>query len=237
MIAPFDRARPVSAFQGFAPALFDFYDGLAAHQERAWFEAHRADYERQVRAPLAAFVDSLALAFAARDIPLTGDPKRSLFRIHRDVRFSKDKRPYKTNASAILSRDGSKTTNGVFYFHIGGPEREVFMAQGFYAPEPQHLATLRRAIAAKPDAWRVLEEGLAAAGLSLSRDGALSRLPKGFEAHAGAPVAEVLKLRSLVVSRSLDVERIYSPALIDDAVAFARAGLSLLEFGWRALRA
>jgi uncharacterized protein (TIGR02453 family) len=232
-------APPPAAFTGFAPALFDVLEGIEANQTRDWFLEHRQAYEQDVRAPLAAFVESLGIAFAAHDIPLSGSAERSLFRPNRDVRFSKDKRPYKTNAAAVLTRDGTKAGNGVFYISLGGHglvvERGGMMGAGFYAPEPADLATLRAAMAEHPDRWLSVEADLAAAGLAPSREGALSRLPKGFEAQAGSPVAEALKLRSLHVWRDVPVEALYSPGLIDAAVAFATAALPLLAFGWRAM--
>jgi uncharacterized protein (TIGR02453 family) len=81
---------PPAPFNGFGPGALPFFHDLGANQTRDWFLANKAVYEGQVRAPLAALVEALAFAFAAHDIPLTGDPKRALFRIHRDVRFSKD---------------------------------------------------------------------------------------------------------------------------------------------------
>jgi len=224
-----------ASFTGFTPRLFAFFDGLAENQDRDWFQANRDAYEKDVREPLGALVEALAFAFAAHDIPLTGDAKRSLFRIHRDIRFSKDKRPYKTNASAVLSRDGTKPAKGVLYFHIGGPQRDVFMAMGFYGPEPAELAAIRRAIAARPDRWAAMQAALGEASLSLDGHGALSRIPKGFEAHAGEPIADALKLRNFLVSRHLETERLYEGSLVDDIVAFAQGGLPLLTFGWGAL--
>ena len=233
------KTTPVSdgAFHGFSPALFDFVDGLVANQTRDWFLENKAAYERDMRAPMAAFVESLAVAFAAHDIPLTGAAKTSMFRINRDVRFSKDKSPYKTNVSAVMSRDGTKTAKGVFYFHVGGVPRDAMMALGFYGPEPADLTAFRNAIVADPARWRKVEEALAEADLHLSVEGALSRTPKGFESHASQPFVPVLKLRNFVVVKHLEVERVFDAALIDEAVAFATGGLPLLEFGWSALRA
>jgi uncharacterized protein (TIGR02453 family) len=227
-------AAPAGPFRGFSPGVFTFFDELAANQNRDWFQANKDRYEAQVRRPMGALVEALAFAFAAHDIPLTGDAKRSLFRINRDVRFSKDKSPYKTAAGAVLSRDGTKNANGVFYFHVGGPER-AFMAIGFYQAEPQDLAAIRHAIAAKPEVWSETEASLIARGLPLSREGAQTRIPKGFETLVGSPVAEALKQRNFIVSRPVPLERLYDPGLIDDVVAIVKAGRPLLEFGWRAL--
>jgi uncharacterized protein (DUF2461 family) len=113
-----------TSFPGFAAADLAFLTGLAAHNDREWFTAHRAVYDDRLKPTLSALIDDLNGAFAARDLPLAGDPKRSVFRIHRDVRFSKDKRPYKTHVSATLTRDGQKLSPGLVYVHIepeGGP--------------------------------------------------------------------------------------------------------------------
>jgi uncharacterized protein (DUF2461 family) len=113
-----------TSFPGFAAADLAFLTGLAAHNDRDWFTANRAVYDERLKPTLAALIEALNGAFAARDLPLAGDPKKSVFRIHRDVRFSKDKRPYKTHVSATLTRDGQKLSPGLVYVHIepeGGP--------------------------------------------------------------------------------------------------------------------
>ena len=220
-------------FQGFTPGLGAFFRALTANNDRDWFLEHKPTYEAEVRQPFGALVEALAFAFATQDIPLRGDAKRSLFRIHRDVRFSKDKSPYKTNAGAVLSCDGTTKGKGILYVQVAG-ENGAFLAMGFYHPEPVDLAAIRRAIAAKPERWLQTEAALREAGLELVRGDPLTRLPKGFEGFAGTPVEEVLKLRNLIVSRPIAERRLYGPGLIDDAVSFATAGLPLLDFGWKA---
>ena len=221
-------------FVGFGADALPFFESLAANQTRDWFLANKTLYETQVRDPLGALVEALAFAFAAHDIPLTGDAKRSLFRINRDVRFSKNKNPYKTNAGAVMTRDGIKMSNGLLYIQIGGEDGSM-MAAGFYGPEPKDLATLRHAIADRPDAWDEVESALADAGLGLSMGDALTRPPKGFEAFAASPVGEVLKRRNFVTSRPMAPDRLRDVALIDDIVDFTNSALPLLRFGWRAL--
>jgi uncharacterized protein (TIGR02453 family) len=223
----------MAGFEGFRPAAQHFFRDLAANNNRDWFLAHKAEYEAEVRAPLAALVQALSFAFATLDVPLTGDPKRSIFRINRDVRFSHDKSPYKTNAGAVLSRDGTKTGRGLLYLQPVSAEG-AFVALGFYHSEPADLAALRQAMIAAPKGWAKLEASLAKAGLELSREEALQRLPKGYEAAAGSPVAEALKLRNLVVQRPLTPEQVQSAGLVEEVVAFAQAGLPLLRFGWQA---
>ncbi len=224
-----------AAFRGFTPRVFAVLEGLAAHQTRAWFLDNKAAYEAEVRAPLGALVEALAFAFLAHDIPLTGDAKRSLFRVNRDIRFSNDKRPYKTNASAVLSRDGTKAGKGILYVQVGGPEPAAFVAAGFYGLEPPGIDALRRGIADHPDRWAETEAALTGAALVLSREGALLRMPKGYEAFKDTLVAETLKLRNFTVSRPVPVARLYGPEVIDDILAFTQQAMPLLEFGWRAL--
>ena len=226
-------AQQDAAFTGFGPRWAEFFHGLAEHQTKDWFEANRNVYEEQVLSPLRKLVAALTFAFEVADLPLRGDPKTSLFRLNRDIRFSKDKRPYKTNAAALLTRDGTKTSPGLLYLHIkpGGS----FAALGFHMPAPPQLAALRAGIVANPARWRDLEATLAKAGLTLSREEVLIRLPKGFVEDDVADVADALKLKSFVVSRELPQAALQGPALVDDIVAFARAGLPLLSFGWSAL--
>ncbi|WP_439471025.1 DUF2461 domain-containing protein [Brevundimonas sp.] len=105
-------------FSGFASADLAFLTQLAVNNDRDWFAAHRAAYDDGLKPTLAALIAETSTACAARDIPLSGDPKRSVFRIHRDTRFSKDKRPYKTHVSCTLTRDGRKMSPGMMYIHI-----------------------------------------------------------------------------------------------------------------------
>jgi uncharacterized protein (DUF2461 family) len=111
------------AFSGFAPADLDFLRQLALNNDRDWFTTHRATYDDRLKPTLEALVAASTDAMAARGLPLAGNPKKSLFRIHRDTRFSNDKRPYKTHVSATLTRTGPdglwrKMSPGMVYVHI-----------------------------------------------------------------------------------------------------------------------
>ena len=96
------------AFQGFGPKALPFLKALGFHQTKEWFEANRATYESDLKTPMGDLVEDLSAAFAKAKIPLKGDRQASLFRINRDVRFAKDKSPYKTNVGAVMTRGGSK---------------------------------------------------------------------------------------------------------------------------------
>ena len=220
-------------FQGFGPKTLPFLKALAFHQTKEWFEANRATYEGDIKAPLGDLVEDLSAAFAEAKLPLKGDRKTALFRINRDVRFSKDKSPYKTNSGAVMTRQGAKNEPGLFYFHIA-PEG-CFTAAGFYNPEPPQLANLRAAMARDPKAWKRLLAKLAKAGLAPSDEYALTRLPRGDEGSEDAELAAGLKLKSIVCLRPIAEARIATPQLIPDLVAFAKDALPLLEWGWSAV--
>jgi len=221
------------AFQGFGPQALPFFKALAFHQTKEWFEANRAIYENEVKGPLGDLVEDLAAAFARAKIPLKGDRKASLFRIHRDVRFAHDKNPYKTNAGAVLTRTGAKDEPGVFYVHVAADG--CFAAAGFWRPEPEELARLRAAIARAPKAWKAMVAKLARAKLALEDAYAIKRPPRGYEDIADPEIAAAIRNTSFICSREIAEARLARPALIDDLVAFAKHSLPLLEWGWSAV--
>ena len=93
----------------FTPAALRYLRQLAAHNEKPWFEAHRAEYEQDVREPMLMLIEEMLMRFRKLALEIGGDPKRRMFRINRDVRFSKDKSPYKTHVRAgfiIVRRAG-----------------------------------------------------------------------------------------------------------------------------------
>lgn len=239
--APRARRAPVGGppaaepFTGFPPGALGFLSELAANQTRDWFEANRHRYEGDVRAPLGRLVGSLTFALAAAGVPLIGDPVKSLFRIHRDVRFSKDKSPYKTNAGAILTRDGSKSRQGLLYIHLD--PAGSFVAGGFYMPEPEQLMALRRRIAERQSDWLAVEAAMTKAKLAFTTELVAARLPKPFVAEEVAAVADAIRLKSFETQRPLTAAMLARPDLVDRIVQFAKDARPLLEFGWAALAA
>jgi len=153
-------------FTGLGPQTLPFFKALGFHQTKAWFEENRAIYETQVKAPLGDLVEDLSAELQRRKIPVHGDRKKAIFRLHRDTRFSKDKSPYKTNAGFVLNRDGTRGTGGMVYCHVD--PTGCFVAAGWYMPEPETLAAIRAAIAKKPKAFFDMEAALRAKKLNLS---------------------------------------------------------------------
>jgi uncharacterized protein (TIGR02453 family) len=220
------------AFAGFRPAAFAFFSGLRDNNDPLWFKPRKAVYETEVLAPFRALISAVTAALAAAGIPLVGDPMRAIFRIYRDVRFSADKRLYKTHAGAVLTRSGRKRDPGLLYLHLEPGESMV--AAGFWHPEPGLLTRLRRAMLADPDGFAAIAARLEAAGNPLSSDQRLSRPPRGFETAKGTAVADHVCWKSFTTHAGLSDAEMQSPAVVDRIVAFAQAALPLLEWGWEA---
>ena len=219
-------------FAGFRPAAFAFFSELQDNNDPAWFKPRKALYEAEVLAPFRELIAAVGEKLAQAGLPLVGDPRRGIFRIYRDVRFSPDKRLYKTHAGAVLTRSGGRRGPGVLYIHVA--PGESMAAAGFWHPEPALLARLRRAILVDPEGFLAITGGLAAAGCPLSSDYKLSRPPRGFEAAKGTPVAEYVGWKSFTAHRMLSDAEMQSPALVDRIADFARTVLPLLEWGWAA---
>ena len=222
-------------FAGFTPAALGFLRALAADNTRAFFEAHRDEYETQLRAPLEALVAAVNQELARRKVPLHSDPRRALFRIHRDVRFAKDKSPYKTNAGAVITRPGAaKMAPGLLYIHID--PAGCFAAAGFYQPEPRHLEAMRGAIAADPKAYRRALAAAEKAGLALSADdAALQRVPSGYAHLTDPDLADSLRRKSFTFRRKLSATEIRRPDLPTTVAGVAEAALPFLRFFWAAI--
>ena len=211
----------MAGFGGFRPAAFRFLRDLARNNEKAWFEANRDVYEREVRGPMRLLVETLDAKLGSIAPEIVGDPRRSMFRIHRDVRFSRNKSPYKTNAGAWLyHRDAGRKVGRVgegggagFYFHID--PTICFMAGGLWMPARLALLRVREAIAAQPTAlarhtsaphFRRRFDGL-------SEEAKLRRVPRGFPPDH--PAAEWLKLQSFTARAFIEPSVVTSPRVVD----------------------
>lgn len=214
-------ATGVEPFTGFRPGALAFLRALTRNNNREWFEANRERYEREVRRPLQLLVEEVDVRLATLAPEITGDPRRSVFRIHRDVRFSKDKSPYKTNAAAwFRHRDaghsvGTRAVHGGagFYFHIA-PD-ECIVAGGIWMPPTEALKELREAIAEDHETLReiITQRGFRRAFGELDPEARLTRPPRGFAPDHEA--ADLLRYKSFTVSAPLTEAEVLSPKLPD----------------------
>ena len=219
----------MAAFAGFGPKALPFFKALAFHQSKEWFDDNRALYESDVLSPMRALLSDASDLLAKRQLALIGDPKRGPFRLHRDVRFSKDKVPYKTHAGAVLTRSGAKNDPGLVYVHID-PEG-CFFAAGFYHPEPAFLRDLRQRIYDKPKTLHRLTAHLKKHHLAFDVSDSLTRLPRDFSDASDSQAIIALKLKSFVVRFPLDEKQIYDPKLVEDLVDFAAKVDAVISWG------
>jgi uncharacterized protein (TIGR02453 family) len=205
----------------FSPAALRFLRQLAAHNDKQWFEAHRTEYEQEVREPMRELIEELDARFVKFAPEIGGDPKRSMFRINRDIRFSSDKSPYKTHAACWFhhrgasGRVGSEAAEGSagFYFHLE-PGKSLVGAGLWMPPRPQ-LNKLRATIAEKPNDVIRMTRALPKRFGGLDDATQLKRMPRGYsEDH---PAARWLRYQSFTSGRALTDAQVTSaklPALL-----------------------
>lgn len=219
----------MAAFRGFGEKAIPFLKALDFHQSREWFLENKDLFERDLREPLGDLVETLTDRFSEADLGLKGDRKKSLFRINRDVRFSKDKRPYNRHLSAILSPDGTKMEQGVFFVHIG--LERCFAAIAWWQPEPALMLAMRQAILNRPDEFRGMVAALKRNGLELGSEDAMKRMPRGFEQVPDADLAAAARNRHFIVRHAIDPASIHDAALVGELVDFTRRARPLLDWG------
>jgi uncharacterized protein (TIGR02453 family) len=207
------------AFAGFHPDAIRFLADLAEHNDRAWFQPRKAEYERLLKEPMEGLVAALDDRFAARGIPLQADPKRAVFRIYRDTRFSKDKSPYKTNVGASIPWVGGASGADDGGFHNGAylhfQPGNMFAGGGMHMPDRARLDALRSAIVEDPErvAAAIEDPAFLATFGPVSSHETLKRVPPGYPADH--PMADLLRYKDLTFGRRLSDDEFLSPALAD----------------------
>lgn len=210
------------------PALTTFLHELEQNNAKPWFDTHRPEYEA-LRRDFAALVERVIQRVAEFDgqIQFT-TAKESLFRINRDVRFSNNKSPYKTQFSAAITDAGRTSGRPVYYFQIGA-DGVLLIAGGAYMPERESLERIRQAIAAAPDELPTLLTQPATRRLFGPLEGEqLKRPPRGYDADT--PGIELIKFKSFTLHRELDARAFDGEHLEDTLVESFQAIHPLVEW-------
>lgn len=227
------KAKAPEPFPGFPPGTLKFLKALGFHQSREWFAENRALYLADFKEPLEAYIEALSAECQRRKLPVKGEARYASFRLHRDVRFSKNKEPYKTNGGCVLTRTGRKGSPGIVYTHIS-PEGGFFAA-GFYHPEPHQLLAMRQTIVAKPKAFLDLEAKLGEAKLEIMDREQLKRVPNTF-ADCDPRIAHGVRMKNFIVRRAYPDKLLQDgPKLIAAAADFAQQAMPILKWGWKIL--
>lgn len=202
----------------FTPRALALFRGLKKHNAKPWFEAHRDEYEQEVRAPMRDLIEELDASFGRFAPEIGGDAKRSMFRINRDIRFSKDKSPYKTHAACWFHHRGATRSVGSeadegsagFYFHLE-PGGQSMIGSGLWMPPRPQLQKLRAAIADDPKGFDRMVRAIPRRFGGLEDESMLKRMPRGFD--EGHPAAEYLRYQSFTTGRSLTDKDVTSARL------------------------
>lgn len=220
-----------TGFSGFSKEFFTFMRMLAANNERAWFEANKERFRTSVQRPMSEFIAAMAPHLKKISREFVADPRPnggSMFRIHRDVRFSRDKRPYKEHAAChFRHRLGRDVHAPGFYVHLA--PGEVFLGGGLWMPASETLGKIRSAIAAKPAQWKkaVTDKAFVAHFGGLEGE-SLTRPPKGFDPDH--PFIEDLKRKSFVATRISSEREANSRDFVNEAALTFRNLATLVRF-------
>jgi uncharacterized protein (TIGR02453 family) len=216
------------AFGGFPDETYRFLRGLRRHNEREWFLERKDVYLRVVRAPMEELVADVGRALGRFAGEFTANPKTSIYRIYRDVRFSPDKSPYKTHIAAVFPhRDLGKHLGAGFYVHVS-PE-DVFAGGGLYRPGRRELQAVRSRLATQPERFRRLIRAARFHRVFGELSGEqLTRVPRGFPADH--PAGDLLRYVQFLAGRSFPSEAPMSPRFARDVVETFRALLPLCRF-------
>ena len=211
----------------FPPEAIKFLKDLEKHNKREWFQPRKEIFDTKLKEPMLEFVEEInaeLLKFAPEHIT---EPKKAVYRIYRDTRFSKDKTPYKTHLAAIFPRRGlGKDAAAGYYFHVSA--KGVGVACGAYAPGPEQLLKIRRFIAENHKLFRGKNKLMGPL-----QGSTLTRVPKGFDAEH--PAADLIKMKQWYWWVELDVALATSPKLKGEIVKRFRSIAPMVELLNKAL--
>jgi len=217
-----------SVFPGFPGEMIQFLRGLKRNNRRDWFQPRKHLYEQHVKDPMLQLVDALNAELAKFAPDFVTDPKKALFRIYRDTRFSTDKTPYKTHVAAWFSRRGSEGLGtGGYYFHVSVDQIEI--AGGIYHPAPETMLKVRTHIVSTHEELRRILANKKSRTLFGDLQGSeLSRAPKGF--NPDDPALDLIKKKDWFLDASIDPGIATTPKLYPAIVERFRAMAPLIEY-------
>ncbi len=183
-------------------SIFSFLEDLKENNNRDWFQLNKTRYQEQFDT-VAQFADELLMHMKQSDEIETPSGKKALFRIHKDVRFSKDKSPFKTNIGGSFTR-ATQYLRGGYYFHI--EPGNCFLGGGFWAPSPEDLKHIRNQIAADPEPLqKILTSKKFISTFGKLEGEQLKNAPKGFDKDH--PAIDLINYKQfLLIKRFTDAE-------------------------------
>ncbi len=219
----------------FKPSIYKYLKDLAANNNRDWFKENKNRYDKQLRDPALAFILDFGSHLQSISPHFRADPKAnggSLFRIYRDVRFSKDKRPYKIHTGLHFRHEAGKDayTPG-FYLHI--EPGQSFVGVGIWRPDNPTLGLIRDKIVADPSRWKkAMQSDEFTSGFTVTGS-SLKRPPRGYDADH--ELVDTLKLKDFTALAPLTQKQITSPDFVEEFSEYCRTGGALVKFICEAL--
>ncbi len=222
-------------FEGFPREGIQFFQRLKRNNNRPWFQKHKNEYEELVRFPMQCLIASLIprMADIAPEIEL--HPRKSIFRIYRDVRFSTNKAPYKTNIAASFQMRGKKAPTGLPGLYLGIEPGEIYIGGGLYMPTGEQLKAIRKSIVDHPDDYlAVVEEKRFRKELGGIQGENLQKAPLGYPADH--PMIEHLRHRQFFTGKELGHEACFKASFLDVVCSAFEGTMPLVRWLDRAIR-
>lgn len=198
-------------FEGFPRAAITFLKQLRKNNTRPWFAKHKDEYEEYLKLPMHSLIAALRPGVTKFAPEIEVNPRRSMFRIYRDIRFSKNKSPYKTHVAAVFHPKGHWQEGAGFYLHI--EPGEVYIGGGIYMPVSAQLKKIRASIADQPRKFlTIITDDTFEKRFGSLEGEKLQRMPLGFPSDH--MMREWLKYKSFLAGVSLKEATCYTPKLI-----------------------
>ena len=218
-------------FSGFPKELFTFLRQLAKNNNREWFNDNKPRYKQHIVEPMTEFVAAMGVRFDKMQIRFVADPRPhggSMFRIYRDTRFSKDKRPYKLHAACHFRHEAGKDAHAPgFYVHL--EPNSVFFGGGVWIPPNPVLEQIRNTIVENPNAWkRIITNASFKKRFGEIQGDGLKRPPRGFDKDH--PFIEDLKRKSFFVAQHVDSKLALTPKFIQEVERSFKTASPLMKY-------
>lgn len=219
----------------FSPKFFEFLEELSRNNNRDWFLKNKSRYENEVREPMLAFIADFAPRLKKISANFVADPRPSggsMMRIYRNLRFSRDKTPYKTNAAAAFGhRDAARFDAPSFYLSLS--PAQGFAGVGAFHPQPESVSKVRDAIVARPQSWKkAINDRKFLARFEMAGD-VLTRPPKGYDpAH---PLIEDLKRKDFIAGMQFTRKDVCSDQFLNQFSGACAAAAPFMKFLTEAL--
>ncbi len=213
---------------------FDLLAELKENNTKEWFDQHRNEMKEHLTTPFADLLETASERLHDHLIPMRGNAK-TMFRLHRDVRFSPDKTPYNTHVSGVLTPSGTKNEKeGLLYLHLN--DGGGFIAAGFYQLSTAELGKVRDSILARTEDFAAIISGLQDFGHILETEGQLKTMQRGYSEFSGDEHSHFLRLKGYYFMKNIPKKAWMDGRVLDTVESFSRSGSNLITFVADALK-